>query len=263
MPVQAVYVGNDRILVALPNEQHLFVIASDLSLTPEIVTRGMYDPPFWRFLHSHLRAGDEVVDVGANIGLFTVATAQLVGPSGRVTAYEADPEIAAVLEDNVTSNWLGEWVTIVNRAASDHDGVLSLRRHPRYRGSTAAGVSDLTAHAISSGYQESTVECERLDERLTGTRRLRLVKVDVEGGEAAVVAGLSGLLDQNAVQLLDMEVLLDNAESAEALADTVRELVEKRGARPHLIADDGSLEPTDLATVVGGDRHPHVVFDFG
>lgn len=247
----------------LPNGQHLFVIASDLSLTPEIVTRGIYDPPFWRFLHRHLRPGDQVVDVGANIGLFTLAMARLVGPTGRVTAYEADSEVWAVLEDNVRSNWVADWVTTVNKAAAERAGEMTLRRHPRYRGSSAAGVSDVSTHAIDSGYDDVVVGCERVDERLADSGPLRLVKVDVEGGEAAVIAGMSSLLDRHAVQWLDVEVLLDNAESASALARSVRELVETRGGRPHLIAEDGTLRPTDLQTVLGGDRHPHVVFAFG
>jgi FkbM family methyltransferase len=260
--VQAVYLGADRVVVALPNGRHLFVIASDLSLTPEIVTKGMYDWPFWHFLHRYVRNGDRVVDVGANIGLFTVAMAQIVGAAGHVTAYEADPEVAAVLDDNVTSNWFGDRVTLVAKAAADRAGALTLRRHGRYRGSSAAGVVDLSRHAVGTGYQEATVDCERLDDRLTDSGRLRLVKVDVEGGEASVVAGMTGLLDRAAVEMLDLEVLLDNADSSQALLDVIRDLVDRRGARPHLIDDDGSLRPTDLATVIGGDRHPHVVFAF-
>jgi FkbM family methyltransferase len=248
-------------LMALPNGHHLVLIADDLSLTPDLVTGGMYDWPFWRFLHRQLRPGDHAVDIGANIGLFTVAMAAIVGPSGRVTAYEADPEVADVLTDNVTSNWMADWVSVVPLAAGGTAGTVTLRRHPRYRGSSAAGVDDVSQHAVAAGYTSVDVARERPDERLADEARLRLVKVDVEGGEADVVRGLAGLLDRNAIDLLDLEIVPDNAASAAELRDVVNELLGARGARPHRIDDRGRLQALRPEEVLDGSRHPHVVFD--
>jgi FkbM family methyltransferase len=248
-------------LMGLPNGKHLVLIADDLSLTPNLVTQGMYDWPFWRFLHQHLRPGDHAVDIGANIGLFTIAMAALVGPSGRVTAYEADPEVADVLVDNVTSNWLADWVCVVPLAAGSTAGTVTLRRHPRFRGSSAAGVEDVSQHAVAAGYTSVEVLRERPDERLHDAARLRLVKVDVEGGEADVVRGLSGLLDRKAIEFLDLEVVPDNAASAAELREVVTELLDNRGARAHRIDDRGRLKPLRPEQVLDGSRYPHVVFD--
>jgi FkbM family methyltransferase len=257
----AVYAGSNRMLMALPNGHHLVLIADDLSLTPDLVTHGMYDWPFWHFLHRYLRPGDHAADIGANIGLFTVGMAAIVGSAGRVTAYEADPEVADVLTDNVTSNWFADWVDVVPVAAGSTAGTVTLRRHPRFRGSSAAGVADVSQHAVGQGYTTVDVPLERPDGRLDGARPLRLVKVDVEGGEADVVRGLSGLLDRNAIELLDLEVVPDNAASADDLRDVVTELMDKRGARPNRIDDRGRLQPLTPAQVLDGSRHPHVVFD--
>lgn len=247
--------------MGLPNGRHLVLIADDLSLTPDLVTHGMYDWPFWSFLHRYLRPGDHVADIGANIGLFTVAMAAIVGPSGRVTAYEADPEVAEVLTDNVTSNWLADWVTVVPAAAGSTAGTVTLRRHARFRGSSAAGVDDVSHHAVAEGYTSMDVAIERPDERLGSTAPLRLVKVDVEGGEADVVRGLTGLLDREAIELLDLEVVPDNAASGDDLRAVVGELLTARGARPHRIDDQGRMQPLQPAQVLDGSRHPHVVFD--
>src|SRR5436305_921112 len=207
----AVYVGSNRMLMGLPNGCHLLLIADDLSLTPDLVTHGMYDWPFWHFLHRCLRPGDRAVDVGANIGLFSVAMAAIVGPAGHVTAYEADPDVAEMLAENVASNWLGERVDVVPAAAGSGQGSVTLRRHLRFRGSSSAGVGDLSHHAVGEGYVSVEVPLERPDDRLTGGQRLRLVKIDVEGGEAEVVRGLTRLLDTNSIDLLDLEVVPDNA----------------------------------------------------
>lgn len=247
--------------MGLPNGHHLVLIADDLSLTPDLVTHGMYDWPFWSFLHRYLRPGDHVADIGANIGLFTVAMAAIVGPSGQVTAYEADPEVAAVLADNVTSNWLADWVTVVPAAAGSTTGTVTLRRHARFRGSSAAGVQDVSQHAVADGYTPVDVPIERPDARLGDTTRLRLVKVDVEGGEAGVVNGLTRLLDRHAIELLDLEVVPDNAASDDDLRAVVTDLLTSRGARPHRIDDRGRMQPLQPAQVLDGSRHPHVVFD--
>lgn len=249
--------------MGLPNGRHLVLIADDLSLTPDLVTHGMYDWPFWHFLHRQLRPGDHAVDVGANIGLFTVAMAAIVGPTGHVTAYEADPDVAAILTENVTSNWLADWASVVPAAAGSGNGTVTLRRHLRFRGSSAAGVTDLSHHAVGEGYTSVEVPIERPDERLPPEQRLRLVKIDVEGGEAEVVAGLTRLLDAGSIDLLDLEVVPDNAASPARLREVVTELMTGRGARPHRIDETGRLKPLTPEQVLDGSQHPHVVFDLG
>src|SRR5947209_4800487 len=151
------YVGRDRVIITLPNRRHLVAVASDLSLTPELVTKGMYDWPFWRFLHRHLRLGDRAVDVGANIGLFTLAMADIVGPEGHVTAYEPDPVMSQLVRDNILSNWLADRVTVIEAAAGAEAGEITFARHPRFLGSSSAGADDLSRHAVTGGYEDVTV----------------------------------------------------------------------------------------------------------
>jgi FkbM family methyltransferase len=55
-------------------------------------------------LHEYLRPEMTVYDIGANIGFFSLLAGRLVGATGRVTAFEADPEIAARLRENVAQN---------------------------------------------------------------------------------------------------------------------------------------------------------------
>jgi hypothetical protein len=98
---RATYVGNDRLLVSTNWGGKLVMSASDLSLTPEVVHDGNYDEPFTRFLMRTLGPGDVVFDIGANVGLFTLLMGRLVGPAGRVVAYEAAPDNLALLRDTI------------------------------------------------------------------------------------------------------------------------------------------------------------------
>ena len=127
---RATYLGNDRLLVSTTWGGKLFMAASDLSLTPEVVHDGSYDVPFTRFLERTLRPGEVAFDVGANVGLFTLLMARIVGPSGRVVAYEAAPGNVALLRDNVAMNYYGGWVEIVDKAASASSGSSTSTRAP-------------------------------------------------------------------------------------------------------------------------------------
>src|SRR5215218_148280 len=99
------YIGRGRVLIRLRGGGRLLVSADDLSLMPELVTEGQYDGPFTAFLRRALHPDAVVVDVGANVGLFTIIAA-LTAWRGRVIAYEPVPEVAGLLRDNAQLNWL-------------------------------------------------------------------------------------------------------------------------------------------------------------
>src|SRR5260370_37638450 len=65
--------------------------------TGQNVQKGIGEPQVQKALMDHLRPGMTFYDVGANIGVFSLMAARLVGPEGRVISFEADPEIAARL----------------------------------------------------------------------------------------------------------------------------------------------------------------------
>ena len=71
-----------------------------------LVADGVYEPELASFLRDHLRPGGVFVDVGANVGVFTVMAARMVGPSGRVIAIEASPRVYPYLAHNVRTNGL-------------------------------------------------------------------------------------------------------------------------------------------------------------
>src|SRR4029079_6403356 len=62
------------------------------------------DPAEMTFIKRYLRPGDAFIDAGANVGIYTLFAAQLVGPSGSVIAFEPDPGAADRLRENVDRN---------------------------------------------------------------------------------------------------------------------------------------------------------------
>lgn len=254
------YVGDGRVLIGLPDGSVVSAVADDLSITPDLVAHGMYDMPFWTFLQSTVKPGDHVVDIGANIGVFTLAMARRVGRFGRVYAYEADSELAELVVDNMRTNHVSRQVEVVQRAAGDGEGAIEFSRDRRFRGSSVAGGSGQDA----TGRDALTVECERVDSRVPSDVPLRLVKIDVEGGEARVLKGLEGLLAARAVRLVDVEVVRTNAGDAWLeLVGALRRLVDVHGATVHVLTEAGGTRPARLDDVISlAGSFPHVVFCF-
>jgi FkbM family methyltransferase len=122
------------------------------------------------------------LDIGAHVGCFSVAFAQL-HPFGRVDAYEASPSTAAYLHHNVDDNGLGDRVHANNLAVQAVAGRLELADNGAASGHN--GVLHLTATSTNV-----TVRSVAMSEVLTiSGRSADLVKIDTEGGEYDMVLG--------------------------------------------------------------------------
>lgn len=156
-------------------------------------------------------AGDAVVDVGANIGVYTIALARRVGPVGRVYALEPVPPTFEILSSNVRRLAAGN-VTVWNRAASDSERVVRMQvpAYPeggdnyyesRITDRPTGGATDRRDGPSAGRWYE--VEAARLDALLGGLERpVRFVKIDVEGHELAVLRGAAALLRRDRPALL-------------------------------------------------------------
>src|SRR5262249_15912979 len=86
-----------------------------------------YEPFETELLLGHLNPGDVVLDLGANLGYYTLLFARRVGPTGKVFAFEPDPDNFALLEENVARNGYDNMV-LARKAASDKSGTAQLYR---------------------------------------------------------------------------------------------------------------------------------------
>jgi FkbM family methyltransferase len=136
-----------------------------------------YEPDVWRELLGSVRTGDVVADVGANVGLYTVAIARRVGRTGRVIAYEPDAGNADLLRRNLAMNGVESVVEVREVAVGGERGeipFLSDRQQSRF-----------------DPVGDSRVGVVTLDDEF---ERLALLKIDVEGFEGSVLQGARALL---------------------------------------------------------------------
>lgn len=152
--------------------------------------RGDNELPVQKALEQHVRTGHSVLDVGANVGFFAVISARLVGPTGRVLAFEPVPENAALVRRNARLNGFGN-VDVIEKAVSDVNGTGELVL-AEYSG--GAALSTAAAPPDAAGSIE--VELVTIDAAVAKGEipPPDVVKIDVEGVELAVLRGMSETL---------------------------------------------------------------------
>jgi len=169
---------------------------------------GTYELPKQQAVNRIVGAGMNVVDVGANAGFYTLAFSRLVGPSGHVWAFEPLASNVANLLHHVTLNRLDN-VTVVQCALAE---VAALRGFQR--------ASHDAMGALRADADDYLVATARLDDVPMPVPDV--VKIDVEGGELAVLRGASRLIAQRRTTWL---VALDDPDHAAAC----RALLEEAG----------------------------------
>ena len=149
-----------------------------------------WEPDLAAFLRRRLRPGDTFVDVGAHIGCVTALTAKLVGPRGTVVAIEPCPVVIPWLQETVTRNELTN-VRMVASAVSDHDHELPLFLGPNWN------LGETTTVARPKLREQGRVLAAPLGSLLTREElaTARMIKIDVEGGEDRVLAGMLASVD--------------------------------------------------------------------
>ena len=157
--------GSDHVLVATPLGTRLLLPVQDISLAPELALTGVYDKSFIDFLARSLRPGMTFVDVGANVGLFTVVGAMLVGAGGRVFAYECNPRLVECLRRSIQMNWFNDRVVVVPKAAGRDSNPTKFWMSDRLAG-LGSTVPGNPLHSNNTDVVELEVASESLDERL-------------------------------------------------------------------------------------------------
>lgn len=133
-----------------------------------------------------LRPGDCVIDVGANIGWFTILSASIVGPTGKVFAYEPGGENLKTLKENAALNELSN--------IEFHEVALSDQRRSRDFFLNPEGHGGHSLWKMIPEAIPQTVTTETLDDQYLPAR-IRILKIDTEGHEQRILVGAKRILE--------------------------------------------------------------------
>jgi len=199
-----------------------------------------------------IKKGDIVIDVGANIGYFTLLFARLVGETGKVIAIEPDPSNFKLLEKNIHDNNFKNIITLQN-AVSNNEDIVSL-----IQGET------IGEHKISNETHDESVKvkCMKLDDYCTRFKKIKLLKSDTEGNEVSVLNGCEKLLKEEKIENIMIEfnphhlmnygfdhpkILCDIlSENGYKIMDVENEILDQEVDYNYLMEKHGKIGGTDL-----------------
>ena len=140
--------------------------------------------PFW------VKEGDYVIDVGANIGHYTVRLSELVGEKGRVFSIEPVPKTFEILASNVTCGKFTN-VTLFNVAASDNECTVYMSI-PKLD----SGIDNYYQASIVDTISDMIIYCLPLS-CIKFNKAVKLIKIDIEGHELSALIGFKELLERD------------------------------------------------------------------
>ncbi len=192
----------DDIVLVDAQGSRMYVKPDDSGISSAIFSLGVWEPQETALFHSLIKPGMTVLDVGANMGYYTLIAAKLVGDKGHSYAFEPDPDNYRLIVKSVQVNGYRN-VTVFNKAVADEFGRVKL-----YLESTNWGHS-LSAQNINDPAGAVEVETVTLDGLYALGKlgsKIDFIKLDVQGAEGLVVKGARKvLLEHQPTVVMELE----------------------------------------------------------
>lgn len=193
------YLGGNTALCRVLGRYKAYVDTTDVALSSHLMLDGYWEMWVTEAMADLVRPGMVVADIGANVGYFSLLMAELVGPGGRVYAFEPNPRLAELVGKSLLVNGFSRWATIHQTALGDRDGQSVVLVVPP--------TMPMNAYILPPGTDHPdgvVVPVGRLDSR-EDWRAIELAKIDVEGAEELIWSGLQGLLDGGRLRTVVLE----------------------------------------------------------
>jgi FkbM family methyltransferase len=158
-----------------------------------IVKYRNWEPDVTCVVRNKLRSGDVFLDLGANVGYFSLLASSLVGPAGRVIAFEPNPQNQQLIYESKLLNNCAN-LTVYPYAVSNRSEIL--------RFTTVGSNGGVVTDRIAGQRYDLLVQSVVLDEFLPQHTRINFVKMDIEGHEPAALRGMEGLLRRHRPKLI-------------------------------------------------------------
>ena len=186
-----------------------------------------------------IKKGDTLIDVGANIGFYTLNFEKLVGQNGKIFAFEPEPKNFKLLEKNITINELEDHVKVFHKAVSNKKGISNLLIGP------TSGTNSIV-ESFNNNDRIIEVETIVLDEFFNGfDGEINFVKIDTEGHDAKVLEGMQKIIQRNLNIKIMTEFVPEFLERSDSNSENYIQLLTRNKMQLHFV-DKGKLVETNL-----------------
>jgi FkbM family methyltransferase len=220
----SIYLGDHVAIARTRRGQRIFVDSRDVAIGIHLLTEGVWEEWIARRFERLLRPGATVIEVGANVGYYTLLGASLIGPMGRYYAFEANPHVSRLLNASVSINGFLDRVTIFHKAAHRERRTIPFYVLERYPGSSS--IHPFGRELLEQVQDEARaveVEAVALDEVFADESfKVDLVKIDAEGSEPHVFRGMERLLRRSG----DVKIICEFDRGMLAASEDPRQFVD-------------------------------------
>ncbi|OGM22849.1 hypothetical protein A2961_01665 [Candidatus Woesebacteria bacterium RIFCSPLOWO2_01_FULL_39_21] len=154
------------------------------------INNGVFEKFETELIKKEIKQGNIVLDIGSNIGYYTLIFAKLVGYNGKVFAFEPDPTNFAILKKNIEINGYKN-VVLINKAVSNITGGLKLFLCEDNKG-------DHRIYDSKDGRKSIEIESVRIDDYFKNlNNKINFIKMDIQGAEYDALKGMCRFLNRN------------------------------------------------------------------
>ncbi|GEM_PF-3176943 len=191
---------DDQVLCKVLGKYLMWVDAFDRGLSPHLIFQGYWEMWVTEVMARFARRGTTVVDVGANVGYYTLLLAEAVGPEGKVIAFEPNPRIAEMLRMSVSINGYSSTVTVRSEAVSGKSGpglTFAIPKHEPKNAGLVRSEVDRNSYTAQFGENIRFIDVPEITLDSLALTNVGIVKIDAEGAEESVWEGMQVTIDNN------------------------------------------------------------------
>lgn len=228
----------------------MFLDLSDRTICENLYVRRVWEPQVTRHLRTFLSQGMTVLDIGANVGYYTLLFSELVGSNGRVFAFEPEPSRFNLLKANVEENRCTN-VVLRREAVSNMTGEMRLNMDPR------ANPGDNRLFDWPDARSSVMVKTVRLDDLFPDPlSSVDFVKMDIQGAEAIAFQGMRNLVSTSRAITVLMEFWPEGISKSGMEPKAYLDDLVKSGFHLYVIDDEGQASnPVSPQEVLEKCRH--------
>lgn len=188
------YFGREIGESTIPFKNRLLTVhTKDISMVPALINNNFEEYELEVF-ESLVKPGSTILDIGANIGVYSLIASDKLGKKGHIYAFEPVPENLELLKKNLTQNNIAN-VTVINKAVGNFDGEIKMEVEKD---------SIATHHVSTNPKNPVSVQVTTIDSFINtqGIKQVSLIKMDIEGYEGFAIEGATQTLKLKSTQLL-------------------------------------------------------------
>lgn len=234
------YIGNGRFLTCTAHGKRMILDSNDISISPHLIINGHWEGWITKAFLRLVKEGMVVVDVGANVGYYSILAGGKIKAGGKLISFEANPEIYDILFSNIEINGLLGFSEVVNKAVVDRSRELTFNVYHKHKGSSSLWEDNSVSLRYNDCVEPIKVLGVSLDEYFPVGTKIDLLKIDAEGSEPLIFKGAERVLVENERIIVIIEFAPDNLKSSGG-AFQFLEKIKELGFSIFSICKDGSL----------------------